>query len=63
MHRCSKVATFAGILTGWSVGRDGLFEFRDAWHEPGASTMPGKRDVFPGSHDAKALRDLVRSSV
>lgn len=29
----------------------------------GVSPTALERDVFPGSHDAKALRDLVRSSV
>lgn len=55
------VTAFAGILIGWSVGRDGLFEFRDAWHEPRASTLLGKRFAQAGLAQGEAvLEDLAR---
>jgi uncharacterized protein (DUF1800 family) len=64
------VTTFAKVITGWSVSgtpgplgiRDpGKFEFRDAWHEPGAKTLLGKRYAQDGVAQGEAvLADLTQ---
>jgi uncharacterized protein (DUF1800 family) len=64
------VTAFAEVLTGWSVsgqGRDavdgesGHFEFRPAWHQPGAKTVLGQRYPQDGVWQGQAvLRDVAR---
>jgi uncharacterized protein (DUF1800 family) len=65
------VTTFAGVITGWSVGgsggnrrfeqgEPGRFEFREALHEPGSQTLLGKRYPDRGVAQGEAvLRDLA----
>lgn len=66
----ADVTTFAKVITGWSVSGDvgdfglrdpGVFAFREAWHEPGAHTVLGKRYAEDGVKQGIAvLRDLAR---
>jgi uncharacterized protein (DUF1800 family) len=65
------VTTFAGVITGWSVGGTnergqfaagvpGTFEFRDTMHEPGAKKLLGQRYSQEGVKQGEAvLRDLA----
>ena len=65
------VATFAKVLTGWSIGganergrfadgEPGKFEFRNNIHEPGGQTLLGKTYGATGSRQGEAvLRDLA----
>jgi uncharacterized protein (DUF1800 family) len=65
----ADVTSFAGMLTGWSIGGDagrlrggepGKFYFRDAFHEPGAKSLLGKRYGDGGYQQAeRALRELA----
>ena len=63
------VASFAGMITGWSIGGDvgrlrggdaGKFYFRENFHEPGGKVLLGKTyrqdGIEQGEH---ALRDLA----
>jgi uncharacterized protein (DUF1800 family) len=63
------VTTFAGVITGWSIGGDigrlkrgdpGKFTFRPEVHEPGAKTVLGKRYGEDGEKQGIAvMRDLA----
>jgi uncharacterized protein (DUF1800 family) len=65
----ADVTTFAGVITGWSIGGDigrlkrgnpGEFTFRPEVHEPGAKTLLGKRYAEDGEKQGIAvLRDLA----
>jgi len=64
------VTTFAAVISGWSIGGDnarlaqgtpGVFQFREAMHEPGAKTVLGKRYAESGLAQGMAvLEDLAR---
>jgi uncharacterized protein (DUF1800 family) len=65
----TDVTTFAGVITGWSIGGNfgrlkrgepGKFTFRPEVHEPGAKTVLGKRYAEDGEKQGTAvLRDLA----
>jgi uncharacterized protein (DUF1800 family) len=65
----TDVTTFAGVITGWSIGGDigrlkrgepGKFTFRPEVHEPGAKTVLGKRYGDDGEKQGIAvMRDLA----
>jgi uncharacterized protein (DUF1800 family) len=65
----ADVTTFAGVITGWSIGGDigrlkrgepGKFTFRPEVHEPGAKTVLGKRYGEDGQKQGVAvMRDLA----
>lgn len=64
------VTTLAAVITGWSIGgRVGRFEagepgrffFREAFHEPGAKTVLGRRYADEGvKQGERVLADLAR---
>jgi uncharacterized protein (DUF1800 family) len=65
----ADVTSFAGVITGWSIGGDigrlqrgepGRFTFRPEVHEPGAKTVLGKRYGEDGEKQGIAvMRDLA----
>lgn len=65
------VQALAAMITGWSIGGEvgrlrggepGRFHFREAFHEPGAQTLQGRKYAEDGiAQGTKALRDLARS--
>jgi len=67
------VQALAAMITGWSIGGDagrlrggepGRFYFREAFHEPGAQTLLGRRYTEDGiAQGTKALRDLAVNPV
>lgn len=64
------VRALANIISGWSIGggqgrlqggEPGRFQFRAAFHQPGAQTLLGKRYAEDGlAQGERALRDLAR---
>lgn len=68
----ADVRALATLITGWSIGGEGqgllrggepgAFFFREAFHEPGATTLLGKRYTEGGvTQGETALRDLAVS--
>jgi uncharacterized protein (DUF1800 family) len=65
----ADVRSLATLITGWSIGGEegrlrggepGQFFFREAFHEPGAGVLLGKRYVEAGvKQGVEALRDLA----
>ena len=65
----ADVTSFAGMITGWSIGGDagrlrggesGEFYFRDGFHEPGAKSLLGRSYRQDGySQGERALQDLA----
>ena len=65
------VQALAAMITGWSIGGEvgrlrggepGRFHFREAFHEPGAQTLLGRKYAEDGiAQGTKALRDLARN--
>nr|ACH58984.1 conserved hypothetical protein [uncultured bacterium BLR2] len=65
----TDVRSLATLITGWSIGGEagrlrggepGRFYFREAFHEPGATTLLGKRYAEGGlEQGVAALRDLA----
>lgn len=66
----ADVRSLATMITGWSIGGEGgllrgggepgVFFFREAFHEPGAATLLGKRYPEQGmAQGVAALRDLA----
>jgi uncharacterized protein (DUF1800 family) len=68
----ADVRSLATMITGWSIGGEGgrlrggepgEFFFRDAFHEPGAAMLLGKRYAEGGFRQgAAALRDLATNA-
>jgi uncharacterized protein (DUF1800 family) len=65
----ADVRNLATLITGWSIGGEGgplrggepgVFFFREAFHEPGAGTLLGKRYAAGGlAQGTAALKDLA----
>ncbi|GLK57695.1 uncharacterized protein (DUF1800 family) [Methylopila capsulata] len=62
----ADVTSFANVLSGWTVDLNpesdacGTTVFKEAWHEPGAKTVLGKRYADDGEGQLRAiLKDLA----